>query len=368
MKRKISIFHLLKKLQEDKLTSTELSALYSEMKQESTDLEQLISKEWEDISSGSSEINAVKVLRSIHQKGNFSNSEIVKPKVGLLAIPNRRLFAFSRYAAIFIIAFVTAWYMHSSRNMLSSGSTTNIKVAYGSKTTIELPDGSVVMLNSGSKLSYSASFGKESRTVVLNGEGFFEVKKNTHIPFYVKTIGMTVKVTGTKFNVKAYPDEKLIETTLVSGSVEIFENKNERHPKRLAILKPNQKAIFQMGNVVTMELHGKNPVVTQSMQKNDGNLIMPIIAVEVDIKADVLTCWKNNVLNFDNEKLSEISRKLERWYNVEIKIKDESLSNIRFSGKFDKESIQDVLSALAIVHPITYDINKNKIVIKSKIY
>jgi transmembrane sensor len=363
MRNKTQISDLVKKFQDKKISPEELSLLYTTLKQSSNEIDTLITNEWEKVSSESAEVDAAKILQSIHKKAQFTSSAIDKPSKQINSDTNTRLFQFMRYAAIFIVAFSIAWFMRSPKKLVESSNTTNVAVAYGSKSTIELPDGSVVVLNSGSKLTYPTSFGKDNRTVFLSGEGFFEVRRNSKWPFFVKTRGVTIRVTGTKFNVKAYPDETLTETTLVSGSVEILENKKESTPKLLAILKPNQKAVFSCG-ILEIEKSAKNLNKLENINKPDSCATQAKIDVEKGVKTEELICWKNNVLVFNNEKLTDLTKKLERWYNVDISLKNNALANIRFSGKFDKESIQELLDALILIQPFAYEINKNKIVIK----
>ena len=367
MEKKTAISGLITKFKVDEITPEELSVLYSTLQQGSTEIDALVTNEWENVSSESSEINSSKMLRSIHKKGHFTSALSNKPTHQLLSKPKINIAQFMRYAAIFLVAFAIAWLLRTPVKTTESANTTNVSVAYGSKSTIELPDGSIVVLNSGSKLTYPSSFGKNNRTVLLSGEGFFEVRKNSKWPFYVKTSGMTIKVTGTKFNVKAYPDEILTETTLVSGSVEILEDKKEGAPKLLAMLKPNQKAVFNRGKVQIENIQKE----TNGLISHDKTTSVPVKAIlniETAVKTEELTCWKNNVLVINNEKLSDLSKKLERWYNVEILLKNDALSNIRFSGKFDKETIQEVLNALMFIQPFKYEINRNKITIQPKFY
>jgi ferric-dicitrate binding protein FerR (iron transport regulator) len=364
MEKKTEISALLKNFQDEKISPEELSVLYASLQKGSDEIDSLISSEWEKTSPLSHEIDSEKVLLSIHKKGQFK-TEAAKPTIQKQNSLKISMLQYTRYAAIFLIAFAIAWLLRTPKNTSNSGNTTNVAVAYGSKSTIELPDGSLVVLNSGSKLTYPTSFGKDNRTVFLSGEGFFEVRKNTKWPFFVKTSGMTVKVTGTKFNVKAYPDESLTETTLVSGSVEILEEKKEKTPKLLAVLKPNQKAVFNRENVMVEQSQKENQNI-KPREKIGNAPGKPIIDIEESVKTEDLTCWKNNVLIINNEKLSDLSKKLERWYNVEISVKSDALANIRFSGKFDKETIQEVLNALMFIQPFSYDINKNKIIIRSK--
>ena len=104
-----------------------------------------------------------------------------------------------------------------------------IEVPFGSKSRIVLPDSSVVTLNSGSSLKYSSSdFNSDNRNVSLTGEGFFSVTKDSTKPFYVITPGIKVKVLGTTFNLKAYPDENIEEATLIEGKVEIYASTDKK--------------------------------------------------------------------------------------------------------------------------------------------
>lgn len=365
MKRKTDISVLIKNFQTQNAGSEDLSNLYASLKEGSDDFDRLIDDQWESVSDKAIGVNSHEILNQIHKKGNFKTSQDSPLKEDQPSLFRYKLIQYSKYAAIFIIAFLSAWFLRNTGKTPENSSITNVTVAYGSKSTIELPDGSVVVLNSGSKLTYPTNFGKDSRTVFLSGEGFFEVRKNTKWPFYVKTNGMTVKVTGTKFNVKAYPDETITETTLVSGSVEILEDKKESPLKLLAVLKPNQKAVFNRGKISTQELTTETKEIDIKEKQTITHIAKPL-DIEESVKTDDMTCWKNNVLIINNEKLSELTKKLERWYDVEITLKDERLANIRFSGKFDKETIQEVLNALMFIQPFTYDINKNKIYIKSK--
>jgi ferric-dicitrate binding protein FerR (iron transport regulator) len=103
-----------------------------------------------------------------------------------------------------------------------------------------LPDGSSVWLNAGSKLTFDGYFSRKNRKVFLEGEGYFDVVK-TKIPFYVNVAGATVKVLGTAFNVKAYPDERIIETTVARGTVQVFEDQENTADATRIVLYANQK-------------------------------------------------------------------------------------------------------------------------------
>jgi len=228
-----------------------------------------------------------------------------------------------------------------------------ISVSYGSKSKVTLPDGSVVMLNSGSILRYPTRFDGNNRQVYVEGEAYFDVMKDKHHPFYVSTNSITIKVLGTKFNVKSYSDEKTVETTLVSGSVEIYSNRKEINDEnRLAVLKPNQQATFE--------------VEKSKLSVSDlGNKTDSIKAIQINARVDVnpVIAWKDNRLVFRDENFADLTHKLERWYNVEIEIKDESLKTTLFSGVFEKESIEQSLTALRLATPFNYKIKQNHVTI-----
>jgi transmembrane sensor len=146
-----------------------------------------------------------------------------------------------KYVAIVLLLLALPFsYYFGARSTSADCSMTTISCAYGDKSSIILPDSSRVWLNSGSKLTFSSNF-KNGRKVSLEGEAFFSVSKDKNNPFRVNTADIVINVLGTKFNVKAYPDENLVSTTLVEGSVEI-ESKYEETQ-----MKPDQRLMFDKG-------------------------------------------------------------------------------------------------------------------------
>ncbi len=224
-----------------------------------------------------------------------------------------------RYAAVFIFAFGLSWLVHSLLTdkvipQLIADQIQTIEVPYGSKTRIVLPDSSVVTLNSGSSLKYSASgFNSDNRSVSLSGEGFFSVNTDSTRPFYVTTPGIKVKVLGTTFNLKAYPDEFIEEATLIEGKVEIYASNDLNEEGKPVILNPNQNAIFSKSAEIV------KPV---DASINDKPEIAPVklrtIELQLTSEIEQTIAWKDNTLIFDNEPFSSLSVKLERWYDVKV--------------------------------------------------
>jgi ferric-dicitrate binding protein FerR (iron transport regulator) len=273
-----------------------------------------------------------------------------------------------RYAAVFVLAFGLSWLVHlyfwnrsTTPLMPVADLIQKVEVPYGSKTRIILPDGSVVNLNSGSSLKYSSSsFSSGSRSVFLTGEGFFNVTKDSERLFYVTTPGIKVKVLGTTFNIKAYPDENKEEATLVSGKIEIYASSDKTEKGKTIVLKPNQTAVFLKyeNNFLTNDTAMASPGITP-VKLNKVNL-------QTSSKIEQTISWKENKLIFDNEPFSSLVIRIERWYNVKILVNYPELNSARFTGKFDKETLEQVLNALETVTPFIYSVKQNLITISEK--
>lgn len=195
----------------------------------------------------------------------------------------------------------------------------NIKhtTTYGKKLTITLPDGSIVKLNSGTNIEFPETFKNSSREVFLTGEAFFEVKKDPSRPFIVKTPMITTRVLGTSFNIKAYDDENTVEVTLATGKIGVA-------------------------------VQGAQEIVlTPSYQLSYNKLTQKITHQKVDL--DPYLGWKDGVLRFDNETLITAIPKLEKWYNVRIKLQNQAAENCSFTGVFSNASLVQVLEHLSFV-------------------
>ena len=205
----------------------------------------------------------------------------------------------------------------------------------GGEFSLTLADGTKVWLNSESKLKYPVSFIKgQPRTVeLIYGEAYFEVsssKKNSGDGFNVLNSLQRVSVLGTHFNVKAYPEDHLITTSLIEGKVLV-----ENNEKIKMYLEPNEEITL---NVLTLE-----------MQKN-----------EVNAKEKI--SWVNGYFSFDNTSLLEITKTLSRCYDVDISFENEKIKDLRFNGVLSKkQDIKFVLDAIINTTDITYEIENRKI-------
>jgi transmembrane sensor len=225
-----------------------------------------------------------------------------------------------------------------------------VSTRFGSKTRMILPDSSVVWLNAGSKLTYNEHFGITNRSTTLTGEAYFDVKKST-IPFTIMANGLHIKVLGTAFNVRSYPDENRTETSLIRGRVEIT---HDQRPGEIFILKPNEKL------VIANENEEQKPQATT--QITEPKVVLSSLTHTPD-NSIVETSWVDNKLVFQDESFEEVARKMEKWYNVRIELKDEQLGRVRLGGTFENENIRQALDALRIATHFNYTINENTILI-----
>jgi len=202
-----------------------------------------------------------------------------------------------------------------------------INVSYGTVTHFVLSDGTDVWLNSGSHFKFPAKFSGTSRDVYLEGEAYFEVAPGRK-PFIVQTAQMEVAAKGTSFNVLAYPDDDRIQITLLEGKVELYRIRPDSKPIFLMELKPDERATYL--------LSGNNEIIISSAD------------------AEECVSWKEGKLIFHNDPFEEIVRKLNRWYNTEIKLIDPELKSYRYTATFTDETLLQVLDLLKNSAPITY--------------
>ncbi|HZI68066.1 MAG TPA: FecR domain-containing protein [Hanamia sp.] len=222
-----------------------------------------------------------------------------------------------------------------------------------SPTTITLQDGSKVWLNSGSTLNCAPDFGKKYREVKLSGEAYFEVTHNAEKPFIVEAGSfMKVKVLGTTFNVKAYPDDPYIEASLITGKITINLDDESRAP---IILKPHEKATFWVKDSVKSETAVQKKIkIPVSWQINS------IKPNPVDQHISELS-WMRGELAFNDIPFEELAYDLERAYHISIEFKNEQLKDYHLTGVFKGENLNEVLQALQVTTPFKYEIAGQKV-------
>lgn len=201
------------------------------------------------------------------------------------------------------------------------------KTNYGERRTIQLTDGTKVYLNSGSSLRLDANFRNGDRKTWLAGEGYFEVAQDMERAFIVQTGQTKIQVVGTQFNVQAYPKEDVTEVTVTEGRVR-FSSDNGKS----VMLTKDERGFFSKQS----QLLRKEEVATE-----------PYIA------------WKDNVLVFEDQTLEEIALVLERWYNINVKIKKETLKAHRFTGRYERPSLSRLIKDMSQAMYFRYNLKDN---------
>jgi transmembrane sensor len=208
--------------------------------------------------------------------------------------------------------------------------TLEIQAPAGSRTMIQLSDGSIVHLNCGSKLSYPRVFGGSSREVILMGEGYFDVAHDPDKPFVVKSGIVDVVATGTVFNIMAYPEDDCIEATLVEGSVQLERNDLKAANRIMASMLPGEHI---------------------SYNANRGTMIRSKGKIEKYIS------WKDGKLIFEDTPIIKVAERLSRIYNVEITV-NENIGDYIYTATFIDEPLFQILDLMTIVTPVKYTFNK----------
>ena len=209
-------------------------------------------------------------------------------------------------------------------------------VPRGYRINLELSDGSVVWLNSETRLRYPLQFIGDTRRVYLAGEGFFKVKHSDTKPFIVEASNLEIEVLGTSFNVSAFDNESQIITTLLEGSVKLHTTSDQED----IILKPNQCGVYSLSDC-EIQVH--------------------------DVDTELNASWINGYYTFKSENLDIVIQKLVRSYGISISIADQELKKYEFSGKLDlKANLYEVLEVLRLAAPIEYRETNGEIVIQNK--
>ena len=311
-----------------------------------------------------------KLRRILDQPAPVEDQPIEEPETHpVFPFNKRRVLYATAIAASVLLCFVMGWSIFHPRraqNTTLTQLTRNEEVLAkaGTRTKLLLPDGTQVWLNSNSKLKYSNEFNTLAREVGLEGEAYFDVVKDAKHPFIVHTSSLDIKVLGTSFTIKSYPQDETIETTLLRGLIEVSRKDNPNTAR--VILKPNEKLVFNKRSIPTARIQlNQDPITTRSLPA------LPDIAVnsirnDVPDSDKIETAWMYNRLVFKGDNFKELTAKMERWYNVKITIRDTSLNNCHFGGAFAGETVEEAFRALQLTTAFTYKINGNEIELYAK--
>ena len=272
-------------------------------------------------------------------------------------------------AVVFALGMISYSYIERKQTLVVSYYETIVPL--GAKSQTVLTDGTKVWLNAGSRLRYATTFAVSERIVQLEGEGYFEVAQNKTLPFEVQTSKLNVKATGTTFNVKAYPNDSIVETILVEGKVEVTRVNDHIANEIPIVLAPEQR--------LTLVKHsGEILFETRPKIKNDEQIVAMPVAEEVHPVSHeskfrkipaindymVTTSWKDKRWRIDGEELRSLAAKLERRYNVRISFADSDLLNYRFNGTLEDEPIEAVLKVMAQTAPVKFETNGAEVILK----
>lgn len=313
-----------------------------------TDCTNLLYSLWNEIheeDTGSS-VDFEKILNKIHHEINVRDSKSLTEEADNILIKYNRKKYFLRIirnvAAILFLPVLgfglsmASKYQSSHNSYVAALGTTNqVFSSADAITKINLPDSSVVWLNHSSSLRYPSVFIGDQRLVELVGEGFFEVVSNPDKPFIVNASKIQVVAYGTTFNVMAYPEEAIVETSLLKGKVEIRETEQEGKPEILYKMNPSDIAVYDK--------------TSYSINTRK-------------IKNDRYFSWKNGNLVLTAEPMTEVIKKLSRWFNVNISIGDSRLNDLTLTATFENETLPQVLELLSYVYPVGYTISDREAV------
>ncbi len=260
------------------------------------------------------------------------------------------LYYFSRIAAILVLIF-GIWQIINISQLNKE-----IIITSGGKTiTHNLADGSTVWLNKNTSIKYLKRFGKDSRTLYLSGEAYFEVKPNNELPFIIYAKNAKIEVTGTSFNINAMDNLDEVEVIVSSGTVNVSKEISEPELKN-----DSESGITDNKSVtddVSIELTtGERAVV---------NDIIPIIEKSQNSDLNYIA-WKTRVLVFDRTKMEEVTKEIEEIYNVSILFENKELRNCILVAKFEDQSLDNILEIIKYTFNIEYEKDDNTILLKGQ--
>jgi ferric-dicitrate binding protein FerR (iron transport regulator) len=242
---------------------------------------------------------------------------------------------YTRVAAVMllVIGLPLLLFFYSATSVQEPGKTqivfTEKKSAIGQKLKITLPDGSLAWLNADSKIQYAANFEGNTRTILLEGEGYFEVKKNANKPFIVKSGNVSTTALGTSFNIQAYPEDSTIQVALLTGKVQVKSPQAGTAGIAFSL---------REGNGIHY-----NKKINQSSKYT--------------VDQDQVMAWKQGILLFDGDSFEEVTSRIRRWYGVEITISGTPPNDWKLTGKFKNETLTSVLENIRFGRNFSYQIS-----------
>ncbi|MCG8319868.1 MAG: FecR domain-containing protein [Cytophagales bacterium] len=260
------------------------------------------------------------------------SGKIDRKKTARQSVARKVDFRWHKVAAAFFLFTISALLMYYIKggHWFSGESTVYIEKANpnGKKSTITLSDGSVIQLNSGSRIVYPKTFNGTTRDIMLEGEAFFTVAEDPERPFHIKTGDLVTTVLGTSFNISAYHDAHNIQVGVVSGKVSVTRYGDTDKEKEVLILGPDELASF-------------DPLREMLVKKS------------MDVSH--LTDWKDGVLRFNDTPFRKAMQKVEKWYGVKVKVEGDHFENCVLRGGYKDLSLQKLLEALQFTLNLSFE-------------
>lgn len=309
-------------------------------------------------------VNQISSERWEQLQARLSERQTIRASAQEVSQISRRTIRIWRYAAAVLLVVSLSslsilWFQLKKSEPVAQNT---FDVPYGSQSVLTLSDGTRLWINSGSKITYNNRYGKDNRDIYLSGEAYFDVAKNRKVPFIVHTSTLNIKALGTAFNVKAYPEELKVETTLVHGLIEI----EKKGSQKIVLLHPSEKIVFS--DKIAKQINTKQPEQNKSslQTKNKETLTENNMVLVKGMDTEKETSWKDGKLIFDREPLSSLTIKLERRYDVHFEFSNPQMKDNVYTGTFNDLSIEQILRAMRLSSPIDFEIKDKLVTLRMK--
>ncbi|MFT3903797.1 MAG: FecR domain-containing protein [Niabella sp.] len=291
---------------------------------------------------------------------HYVKKKLLAPRQNNIPSKKRFLTRFNKYwvmaVAVLLVSAVATHYLLTLSNKpkdLVNDFKNEVATEKGSKSKVMLPDSTLVVLNSDSRLTYDNRFNKHTREVRLTGEAFFDVKHDGEKPFIVHTERTDIKVLGTAFNVRNYPQEDLMETSLIRGRIELtFDDQKDSR----VILNPSEKIVISKSGL-------SKTTNDKLMGREEDIFKLTRIAIVDSTIAEL--AWMNNKFSFVNKSLGQIADELEREFKTTIIFGNEAVKNYKYTVHSDNYDLNEIMQIIKLSKDINYRyVSKDTLIIE----
>jgi ferric-dicitrate binding protein FerR (iron transport regulator) len=332
--KKIEYWDLIAKYYSDECTQQEINDLL-EWKNENTDNQILFNQVKEDLEIINLNVSMNKInVDSAWEKlrDRIQEDEQIVP---IIEEEKNRIFTFSailKYAAVIILLISVGFFTAKVyQNISDNGKMVEYVSLSDLSKEIVLPDGSTVLLNANSKISYPNAFASNERRIKLEGEAFFDVTKNPDRPFIIEVNEAEVKVLGTSFNVNSNTSEHKIEVFVETGLVQLSRKRNNEEK---ILIKPGNVGIMSKDKLIKEKNYNKN-----------------------------IVAWKTKEIIFYEDNLKSVIETLNRAYNSDITCENQDILNLRYTSTFRNQDIDSILNVICLTFDLKIENADNRIIL-----